>query len=142
MGFFFHRKTQCPVSKPTTYQCRFSIKSNAVPAPTGYNQLNEAEQQFFSEFERALVAARLSPYDITLTRLSAGTFNINHSSGYLGKINLRPTKNKSFYMQYLGPRGGVKEINSNRLDECISSIPFWIQSIVRYQNIRKRALKV
>ena len=142
MGFFFHRKVQKPTPEPTTYQCKFTIKSNMRPAPIGYDQLNEAEQQFFSEFERALIAAKLSSYDIVLTRLSSGMFNVNHSSGYLGKVDLRPKKNAGFYMQYLGPRGGVKEISSNTLDDCISGIPFWIQSITRYQNARKRALRV
>lgn len=142
MGFFFRRKVQEPAPGLTTYQCKFTIKSSTLPAPAGYDQLDEDEQRFFSEFEQALIAAKLSPYDIVLTRLSFGMFNVNHSSGYLGKVHLRPKKNGSFYMQYLGPRGGIKEISSNMLDDCISGLPFWIQTIVRYQNIRKRARRV
>ena len=142
MGFLFGRKPLSTAPKTDTYQCKFCIKSNTLPAPADYDQLNEAEQRFFCEFERDLGAAKLSPYDITLTRLKTGMLNVNHSSGYIGKINLRTKKNGDFYMQYLGSRGAVKEISTTILDDCISSIPFWVQSINRYQNARKRALRI
>lgn len=137
MKFLFKRKAAQHIPVKEVYDCKFTIKASTIPAPPKYDQLSNIEQQFFSEFEHALKDVKLSPYDITLTRLSSGGFNINHPAGYIGKIN--PNR---FYAQYLGPRDAVKDISAQTLEECLEVIPKWIQTIMRYQNARKRALKI
>ena len=76
-------------------ECTFSdymgmkIVPNTYPAKDGYNCLNENEKIFFQEFYQQLIAAKLSPYLIKLTRLSNGEFNVDYTTlCYVGKINL------------------------------------------------------
>lgn len=141
MGFIFNRKPKKEISSPSQYNCKFSIRSSVRPAKEGYDQLNENEQHFFAAFESALVAEKLSPYDVKLTRLSSGTFNVDCSSGYIGKIQIPSKPNASFYIQYFGPRGGIKEMNTQALDQCIDVIPALIQTIKRLNNSRRRATR-
>lgn len=71
------------------------IVSNVTPPIKNYNILNNDEKLFFEEFSKQLINNKYSPDKIKLTRLSNGTFNVEHTSlAYVGKINLykKPTR--------------------------------------------------
>lgn len=68
----------------------FVIKSNVFPEYKGYNVLNEDELIFLKKFKDILIASKIDPNIITLTRLSDGTFNVTCSYCYIGKIGLHP----------------------------------------------------
>lgn len=143
MGFFSRLfATPKKEEKKEEFICQFPISSNVIPSPPGYDQLDVNEKKFFSEFEQALTVAGIFPSSVKLIRLSSGMFNIEHHSGYIGKIKVRENAESVFYMQYFGPRGAIKEIQTQSLQECIDAIPFWVQYIQRCIRARKRALKV
>lgn len=89
MGFFDFLSGK-KHSQPAAYECPFYIRSSTHPETEGFDVLNHEEEIFFAELERQLIAAKISPSSISLTRLSSGMFNVDHTKCYVGKIGLRP----------------------------------------------------
>lgn len=85
----WERKYKEQKVKIKEYNCPFHIKCGISPEPEGYKRLNEEEELFLREFEKKLLEAKISPYNIELTRLSSGGFNVDHINGYVGKLFLR-----------------------------------------------------
>lgn len=63
------------------------IVSNTIPPQDGYDFLTKDEKTFFSAFQAKLHETKYNPASIKLTRLSDGTFNVEHIDlCYIGKI--------------------------------------------------------
>ena len=87
--------------------------------------VTEEERTFIINLIMAMVENQLADEEITLTRLSNKTFNVNCTTCYIGKIKLQ----NRCYMQVLGVRGGIKNMHNMDLDKCLAQIPSWIRYI-------------
>ena len=92
----------------------FNIKSNAFPEYPNYNFLNNDEYIFLSEFKKALEKENMHSSQITLTRLSSKTFNVDCSYCYIGKIKL--------YKNDIPDKFAVIKTGSSRASKVFESI--------------------
>lgn len=113
----------------------FYIKPNVYPVTPGYDQLDDNEYIFFSEFSKALSAENIPTSQVTLTRLSSGIFNLNCPNAYLGKVDVKTNRRKPLYIQYFETSGELKELHTESLRECIEVIPSIIKYVKLFQQL-------